>query len=422
MTTTASLLDEELQTSTSSCGDEDDTGSSAEWESLCQAESQLNAVELEERNRALRRQLAEMIQRRRRGRQIGDAALLEELEQQRSAVAHERELLLQTLLAARHERRAAQERWQRVQGWNVLANDAFHIDVDDSGDCATINQLRLGAVAVVAAEPAATAAVASPVSTTIANDPNTSSSGGGGGGVVGGFFSFVGGVGGGGGAPASPTKQQLSAGTATASTALTKSKTVRVPWREINAALGQLALLLSVLEQSLAVPPSLDPSASNNIKQPPPLFRYELQVMGSTSKIGLRRPNNAATSFYNLYFVDEGVFQQLFGKRNFNTALQYLVNCVRSAATVLQQQQRRSSSGGGIQVVVLPHEMVEDKNGTVTVGGLSVQYFSTTTATGTAGTNTEEEHLAEWTRAMKYLLTNVKHLMVHRGIGLWSTT
>ena len=34
---------------------------------------------------------------------------------------------------------------------------------------------------------------------------------------------------------------------------------------------------------------------------------------------------------------------------------------------------------------------------------------------------TEEEHLHEWTRAMKYLLTNVKHLMVYPGLGLWSS-
>ena len=30
------------------------------------------------------------------------------------------------------------------------------------------------------------------------------------------------------------------------------------------------------------------------------------------------------------------------------------------------------------------------------------------------------EHAEQWTRAMKYLLSNLKHALSYRGIGLWN--
>ena len=108
-------------------------------------------------------------------------------------------------------------------------------------------------------------------------------------------------------------------------------------------------------------------------------------------------PVGAAT-LYNLYSDDSFSF---FGRRNFNTALHCLVQCVSDAAEAIQRRD---------PTITLPHVM-ETKNHTLapsrwefTVGGLSVAF-------GADG--------VEWTRAMKFLLTNVKTLLACRPLGLW---
>jgi len=194
----------------------------------------------------------------------------------------------------------------------------------------------------------------------------------------------------------------------------------RVPWSEINSALGQLALLLSVLER--------EPHCGIR-------YRHRIVHQGSTSKIGIRRtggglllgavaPHAAATSpsfdlddedlsslsLYNLYSDDSF---QFFGRRNFNIALECLAECVIDAATAIQKRDR---------TITLPHEILEKnalpsssnntKTGTtatasneVTIGGIPVTYGAD------GGT--------EWTTAMKYLLTDVKHLLTFRVFALW---
>ena len=176
------------------------------------------------------------------------------------------------------------------------------------------------------------------------------------------------------------------------------TSTIKVPWSEINSALGLLALLLSCLEQK--------PHAGIR-------YRHEIVCCGSTSRIGVgrRRNNNnhnhsseddrtttttapsAALTYYNLFSDDSF---QFFGRRNFNTALQCLVQCVVDAADAIQRRD---------PTIHLPHPIVERAALDVTVGGLSVVY---------GGANG-----VEWTRAMKYLLTNVKHLTAYRAFGLW---
>ena len=160
--------------------------------------------------------------------------------------------------------------------------------------------------------------------------------------------------------------------------------TVKVPWSEINSALGLLALLLSCLEQK----------PHTGIR-----YKHEIVCCGSTSKIGLgaRRDDNSrvgvtsAISYYNLYSDDSF---QFFGRRNFNTALQCLVQCVADAADAIQRRD---------PTIHLPHPIDRSNNREVTVGGLQVAYA----ADG-----------VEWTRAMKYLLTDVKHLTAYRAFGL----
>jgi Apg6 BARA domain len=243
-----------------------------------------------------------------------------------------------------------------AQQWNVTASDAFYIACEH-GTVATINGLRLGAESV----PAAVMNSSSEIT------PSTTHN----------FFPF-----------------------AAASTP--ETATLKIPWREINAALGQVALLLATLEQNLSIT-----TITSNNSTTKPVFRYELQCMGSTSKIGLRRPA-AATAFYNLYYEPEAF--QFFAKRNFNTALQCLLECVQDAAVVIQERD---------PTIVLPYAIQHTKRsvgggGSTTVGGLSLSFFAAN------DTNDAQQHAAEWTRACKYLLTNMKHLMVFRAVGLWT--
>jgi len=94
--------------------------------------------------------------------------------------------------------------------------------------------------------------------------------------------------------------------------------------------------------------------------------------MGSCSKIGIRR--GESVSLYNLYSDDSF---QFFGKRNFNKALNCMVECVADAAEAIQQRDR---------TIAVPHA-IDKKRDVITVGGIPVAY-------GTDG--------VEWTRAMKY--------------------
>ena len=155
---------------------------------------------------------------------------------------------------------------------------------------------------------------------------------------------------------------------------------VKVPWSEINSALGQLALLLSIIGTT----PNCD------IR-----YRHEILCVGSTSKMGIRRNGSSSVAYYNLFSDDSF---QFFGRRNFNTALQCLLQCVSDAAERIREKD---------PTITLPHPI--EKGATraeLIVGGLSVAYV-------TDG--------VEWTRAMKYLLTDVKHLLLFRPLGLWGS-
>ena len=154
-----------------------------------------------------------------------------------------------------------------------------------------------------------------------------------------------------------------------------QAATVRIPWIEINAALGHLALLLSTLESRTNAGISL---------------RHVIVPLGSYSKIGIRGRSDSV-SLYNLYSDDSF---QFFGKRNFNTALQCMAECVVDAAEAIQKHDR---------TIAIPH-VIENQRDCTTVGGISIAY-------GNDG--------VEWTRAMKYLLTDVKHLLTYKALGLW---
>ena len=152
-------------------------------------------------------------------------------------------------------------------------------------------------------------------------------------------------------------------------TALVANTTITVPWAEINSALGLVALLLSTLMQK--------PHSGFR-------FKNEIVAMGSTSKIGLRRGDTV--TYYDLFTDDNFHF---FGKRNFNIALTGLVRCLAEAEETVQDRDR---------TFALPYPIDASPRGEMTVGGLPIAY-------GPGG--------EQWTRAMKYLLTDLKWLVAY---------
>jgi beclin 1 len=252
------------------------------------------------------------------------------LELQNMAMQH-RQMALDDYHSAVAIKKKLVEWLELAQRWNVT-NDCFFIW--HRGPYVTINGLRLGSELPVSPTANTKGANANSVSvgvTTTAADSN-------------------------GNGNSQPSPQINNAG-------------FKVPWVEINSALGITALLLSTLEQKPHVA----------IRYP-----HEIVPMGSTSKIGLR--NGAAVTYYNLY-SDDGF--QFFGKRNFNIALAALLQCVKEAAEAVEKLDR---------TIVIPHKIEKTPKAEWIIGGLSILY----------GTDGEQ-----WTRSMKYMLTDIKWLVAY---------
>mmetsp|Transcript_5246 Transcript_5246/g.7580 ORF Transcript_5246/g.7580 Transcript_5246/m.7580 type:complete len:336 (+) Transcript_5246:90-1097(+) len=141
----------------------------------------------------------------------------------------------------------------------------------------------------------------------------------------------------------------------------------RIPWIEINSALGLVVLLLSTLERK----------PHSGIK-----FKNKLIPQGSTSKIGIRKGD--IVTFYNLFSDDSF---QIFGKRSFNIALNGLLRCLADASEAIEKTDR---------TLALPHRIECASGGLFLIGGLSISF----------GTDAKQ-----WTKAMKYVLTNTKWLV-----------
>ena len=147
----------------------------------------------------------------------------------------------------------------------------------------------------------------------------------------------------------------------------------KVPWSETNAALGQVVLLLSVLQAK--------PNSGIVFKS------HELIPMGACSKIGVRHTDGRAPTEYGLFYSDESF--SFFGKRNFNTALNGLFHCLKDVINVASRRDR---------TITLPHEVIiPSGRGEITIGGLPITFD---------GNNGES-----WSKAMKYLLTDLKWLV-----------
>jgi len=144
---------------------------------------------------------------------------------------------------------------------------------------------------------------------------------------------------------------------------------VRVPWIEINAALGYVTFLMIVYQERMQ-------------KLFPKLYRHTFSYHGSCSRVIVSKTT------LPLYY-EEG-FSLFNRKRPFNQALIALLECVSDAAANFQRLDRS---------VFLPHDIAGE-----TVGGFSIQL---------------QDNGQDWTKAMKYLLTDIKHLMTFRHLDHW---
>mmetsp|Transcript_46985 Transcript_46985/g.56812 ORF Transcript_46985/g.56812 Transcript_46985/m.56812 type:complete len:267 (-) Transcript_46985:105-905(-) len=146
----------------------------------------------------------------------------------------------------------------------------------------------------------------------------------------------------------------------------------KVPWSEINAGLGTVALLLVVLSEK----------SSSRIKYQ----SHSIAPSGSFSKVAILSNSGRSATSYNLFSDDSF---QIFGKRNFNNALNGLLRCLADATVAAARFDK---------TVAPPHSIEEIAKGEYAIGGLPIAY-----------SNNGER----WTRALKYFLTNLKWLVAY---------
>eukprot|EP01119_Soliformovum_irregulare_P015229 TRINITY_DN425_c0_g1_i1.p1 TRINITY_DN425_c0_g1~~TRINITY_DN425_c0_g1_i1.p1 ORF type:complete len:451 (+),score=99.70 TRINITY_DN425_c0_g1_i1:93-1355(+) len=150
----------------------------------------------------------------------------------------------------------------------------------------------------------------------------------------------------------------------------------QVDWEEINAAWGEVALLLYIISKKLT---------------PFEFKKYRLKPQGNRSTIEEHQPTGNVV-VYDLFGSNDlgfrGWFQWGFSKSNvnqkFDEGLIAFLFCVQQACATIKER-----SGNTIEV---PYEMVNDK-----IDGGSIQTHS----------GTEEQ----WTKALKCLLTNLNYLL-----------
>lgn len=325
----------------------------SENESEC--EQSLSVERIQDENIALQKKLEDLRKKRR---------ILQQQRERQEQLSHELQDRLNIATTIQHESLLDYQsaEFERVKAQNALhayqhinvTNDCFHIWHD--GPFATINGLRLGTEAL---PPTDSTVLLDSLNASPASNVNGSESRR--------FLYFSG--------PSNQAENIALRGSSNVNT--------KVPWKEVNAALGLVALLLSTLERK----------PHCGVK-----FRYEIKPGGSTSKIGVRQTLTSSLTLYNLYYSDDSF--QFFGKRNFNTALQYLAQCVADTAEAIRQRDRTIALPYSIE-----HSDGRGGNSELLIGGLPVSH------------TTDD---IEWTRAMKYLLTDIKHIMIFKPFGLWS--
>lgn len=149
----------------------------------------------------------------------------------------------------------------------------------------------------------------------------------------------------------------------------------RVPWQEINAALGQVILLIATVSTRL------------HIK----LEGYKLKPMGSTSKIdkierNLSNPDKPIITTFEVYSSGEYQIERFFNHAKLDNALISILEIITQVELKLKEFDAS---------IDLPYKMINDK-----IGGASIKLSS---------------KLAddEWTSACKFLLTNLKWILAY---------
>ncbi|KAG0679713.1 autophagy protein 6 [Kluyveromyces marxianus] len=147
---------------------------------------------------------------------------------------------------------------------------------------------------------------------------------------------------------------------------------IQVPWTEINAALGQVVLLLSLIVEKTSLP----------------LPDYNLKPMGSTSVIEKRDLQTDQWFVLKAYGGSEFSLSSLFHKENpIDKALLAILEIIKKLSENVSSNTSESAS------IELPYDISDDK-----INGLSILLKSSSPS-------------LEWTTACKFLLTNIKWLL-----------
>lgn len=332
---------------------------SSEDNNAANTTSEVQTQVLEEERRALRAKILEVRKQRaeiqRESEKVND--YWTDVFQQRNVVEADRMHALSLYRSATSGRALAEAQLAVLRTLDVT-NDCFHIW--HRGPYGTINGLRLGTDISPTSSPVGSGEVGQ------CSAENASRDGGGGGGGAFDLSSMVAGA-------AASFFSDPNASSASGGNSGAAFDSFRVPWSETNAALGQVVLLLSVLQAK----------PNSGI-----VFRtHELIPMGAFSKIGVRHTDGRATTEYGLFYSDESF--SFFARRNFNTALGGLFHCLKDVINVAARRD---------PTIALPHEVIiPSGRGEITIGGLPIAFD---------GSNGES-----WSKAMKYLLTNLKWLV-----------
>jgi hypothetical protein len=298
----------------------------------------------------------------------------------------------------------ARTQLQRARGWHVLAGDAYHVDQEIvflplSSSPSASHGGRNGITGTIMTTTISTSPPAA--------YPHSSSNG-----------TAVG--------PASGhnhnnnTTVMVMIGTMNGLRLAAPTYTATGSWKEVNSALGYVALLLSQLERQLLSTTGAKTTGHNSkngttTTRPAllPPFRYTVVAAGGGSKIG---PRNTSTNNYNNLFFAEDSFT-FFSKRNFNTALGYLLGHVsdltRVVLILVQQQQQYLDRDERTTVTSSPPPPPYEINETArTIGGVPLIWIDDVTSA------------TDFTRAARYLLTNLQHLLgcQEAALAAWGGT
>ncbi|SMN22166.1 similar to Saccharomyces cerevisiae YPL120W VPS30 Subunit of phosphatidylinositol (PtdIns) 3-kinase complexes I and II [Maudiozyma saulgeensis] len=189
-----------------------------------------------------------------------------------------------------------------------------------------------------------------------------------------------------------------------------------VSWNEINAALGQIVLLLATITTRLKI----------KVKG------YKLKPLGSLSKISKFDNETNEWMEYETYNNDNFKFSKLFRKEtNFDKALVCLIDIIQQVTTMVVNQTTTTTT-----TAVLSH--TGGDNGAPT-DNLSENYTATGSVSRSSTTNNGKElpyemsqgningisiklygsePTIQWTTGMKCLLTNVKWLLAYSSAHL----